>query len=116
METPVTDIDQYIMQFPSEVQEKMREIRTLVHEIAPDAKEKLSWGMPTFTLGKVLIQFAGHKNHIGFYPFPETIVAFREKLTPYKTSKGGIQFPYDKPLPIDLIKEIIAFRVNELNP
>jgi len=109
------NIDAYIAGFPDDIQAKLNEIRTIIRTAAPEAGEKISWGMPTFTLkGKILVQFAAHKAHIGYYPMPETIEAFEAKLTSYKTSKGGIQFPYKDPLPAELIAETVKFRTADL--
>lgn len=109
----VNTIDEYIAQFSPEIQEKLQSLRKVIRETAPDAGEKISWAMPTFTLNGNLVHFAAHKNHIGFYPGPIGIEAFKESLTDFKYSKGAVQFPYSKPLPFDLIREIVAFRVSE---
>jgi uncharacterized protein YdhG (YjbR/CyaY superfamily) len=103
------NIDEYILGFPIEIQKIMNCIRATIHEAAPDAKEKISWGMPTFTLKKILVQFGGFKNHIGFFPGPDTIETFAEELTRYKTSKGTIQFPYKNPIPLELITKIVRY-------
>lgn len=110
--SPVT-IDEYIAQFSPEIQEILQSLRKLIREAAPEAGEKISYQMPTFTLNGNLVHFAAFKNHIGFYPAPSGVEAFQEKLMDYKTSKGAIQFPIDKPLPFDLIREIVTFRVSE---
>jgi len=110
----MNEIDAYIQKFSDDVQERLSIIRTMVKELAPQATERICMRMPTFDLnGKWLVHFAGFEKHIGFYPQPEGIVAFQEKLKDYKTSKGSVQFPLNKPLPLDLIREIIAFRVAE---
>jgi uncharacterized protein YdhG (YjbR/CyaY superfamily) len=106
-------IDEYISAFPPDIQEKLNEMRLTIRKAAPDATEKISYSMPAFTLNGMLVYFAAHKNHLGFYPFTSVIKAFSCELTPYRTSKGGIQFPYKEPLPINLIKQIIEFRVKE---
>ena len=106
-------IDEYIAQFPADVQGKLIEFRRVIIEAAPDATEKITYEMPTFFLYKNLVRFAAFKNHIGFYPAPSGIEAFKDELTAYKNSKGAIQFPIDKPLPLDLIARITAFRVAE---
>lgn len=106
-------IDEYIAQFPPEVQEKLAAVRNTIREAAPEATEKISWQMPTFYLHGNLVHFAAMKKHIGFYPGPSGVAAFAPKLTEYKTSKGAIQFPLNKPLPLDLIREIVTFRVAE---
>lgn len=107
-------IDEYISQFPTAIQQKMNDIRQLAHELIPEVQEKISYGMPTFHIKKNLFYFAGHKAHLGFYPETSPIIAFHDQLTPYKTSKGAIQFPYDQPLPLELIKEIMLFRLSEI--
>ncbi|TCL56153.1 uncharacterized protein YdhG (YjbR/CyaY superfamily) [Hydrogenispora ethanolica] len=110
---PVTTIDEYIRQFPSEVRESLASLRKVIHEAAPDAAEKISWQMPTFVFHGNLVHFAAHKNHIGFYPGTSGIAAFKDRLSEYKNSKGAVQFPIGKPLPYELIREIVAFRVAE---
>jgi uncharacterized protein YdhG (YjbR/CyaY superfamily) len=110
----MNEIDSYIEGFPADVRERLRAIRGIVRELAPQATERICMRIPTFDLnGKWLVHYAGFEKHIGFYPQPEGIVAFKDKLTGYKTSKGTIQFPLDKPLPTDLIREIVAYRVQE---
>ncbi len=109
----VNTIDEYIAQFSPEIQEKLQSLRKVIREIAPDAGEKISWQMPTFILNGNLVHFAANKNHIGFYPGPSGIEAFKERLPEFKYSKGAIQFPYNKPMPFDLIREIVAFRISE---
>ena len=106
--TPET-VDQYIAGFPAEVGEKMSAIRQVIHDTVPDVAEKISCGMATFYKGKKRMHFAGQKRHIGFYPAPATIEAFKDELSGYVTTKGGVQFPYSKPLPLDLITKMIAF-------
>lgn len=110
----MNDIDKYIKDCPKDVQGRLNELRAMIQELAPDATERICMRMPTYDLnGKWLVHFAAFAKHIGFYPQPEGIVAFKEQLKPYKTTKGTIQFPLDEPLPMDLIKEIIIYRVNE---
>lgn len=106
-------IDEYIANFPFELQEKLKMLREVIREAAPEAKEKISYQMPTFVFHGNLVHFAVFKNHIGFYPAPSGIDAFRQELSEYKGSKGAIQFPLDKPLPYPLISEIVKYRVNE---
>jgi uncharacterized protein YdhG (YjbR/CyaY superfamily) len=106
-------IDEYILQFPPEVQEILKNLRKVIKESAPEAKEKISWGMPTYVLHGNLVHFAAHKRHIGFYPAPSGIDTFKQELAQYKTSKGAVQFPMDKPIPYELIKRIVKFRVAE---
>lgn len=106
-------IDEYISKFSPDIQEKLRKLRKVIKEAAPDAEEKISYRMPTFSLHGNLVHFAAFEKHIGFYPAPSGIEAFKEELSEYKTSKGAIQFPIDKPLPYDLISRIVKFRVAE---
>ncbi|CAJ36931.1 iron chaperone [Methanocella arvoryzae] len=106
-------IDEYIAQFPPAVQEKLKTLRKVIKEAAPAAEEKISYRMPTFSLHGNLVHFAAFKKHIGFYPAPSGIEAFKEELADYKTSKGAIQLPIDKPLPYELITRIVKFRVAE---
>ncbi len=103
-------IDAYIAQFPPEVQQKLQALRQVIRQSAPEATEKISWQMPTFFLHGNLVHFAAHQKHIGFYPGAEGIQAFQEKLSAYKTSKGAVQFPFNQPLPSELVGEIVRYR------
>lgn len=107
-------IEEYIAGFPDDIQPKLNEIRDIIRKNAPEAKEKISWGMPTFTQKKNLVHFSGNKHHVGFYPGVEAIEVFKDKLTEYKTSKGAIQFPYSKPLPEKLISEIVKYQIDAI--
>ena len=111
--TTFSSIDEYIETFPTLVQEKLQEIRLTIHESAPDATEAISYQMPTFKLNGNLVHFAAYEHHIGFYPIPTGMEAFKEELSHYKTGKGSVQFPLDQPLPLDLIRRIVEFRVKE---
>jgi len=111
--TTIGTVDEYIEQFPKEVQETLRQIRAVIKRAAPDATERISYRMPTYTRNGNLVHFAGHRNHIGFYPTPSGIDAFKKQLSPYEGSKGAVRFPLDKPLPVDLIERIVKFRVEE---
>lgn len=115
MEVKITyeSIDDYISKFPPEIQEILSTIRKVIKETAPDAIEKISYQMPTFTLHGNLVHFAAFKNHIGFYPTPNGIDAFKEELSVYKGAKGSIQFPLHQPMPYELISKIVKFRVAE---
>lgn len=104
-------IDSYIAEHPESTQKLLQQMRTTIRKAAPDAGEKISYGMPTFTLNGNLVHFAGYKSHIGFYPGAGPINIFANELTAYNTSKGTIQFPIDKPLPLDLVTKITKFRV-----
>ena len=109
-----TSIAEYLEDWPTEIAEILTKIRHVVSEAAPDAIEGISYNMPGFKLHKKpLVYFAAFKNHIGFYPAPSGIEAFEEALKPYKYSKGAIQFPFDKPIPYDLIRRIVKHRVEE---
>jgi len=105
-----TGVDEYIAGFPLHVREMMATMRDAVHEAVPGVKEKISWAMPTFYIKKILVQFAGFKNHIGFFPGPDAIEHFARELSGFKTSKGGIHFPYTEPIPIELVKKIARYR------
>ncbi|HUK85807.1 MAG TPA: DUF1801 domain-containing protein [Candidatus Acidoferrum sp.] len=108
-------IDEYIHTFPKNVQLVLQQIRQAVKDAAPKAEEAISYNMPAFKLNGNLVWFGAFKNHIGFYPRKSAIEAFREKLAIYEISEvqGTVKFPLDKPMPIDLIKEIVKFRVRE---
>ncbi|HLN46022.1 MAG TPA: DUF1801 domain-containing protein [Candidatus Sulfotelmatobacter sp.] len=106
-------IDKYIAMFPKEVQKILENLRQVIRKNAPEAEETIDYGIPTFKLNGNLVHFAAFKSHIGFYPAPSGIEAFKKELSPYKQSKGTIQFPLDKPIPIDLVKKIVEFRVKE---
>jgi len=106
-------IDEYIQQFSAEVQAILEELRKVIKDSAPKAEEKISYQMPTFYLYGNLVHFAAFKNHIGFYPAPTGIEAFKQELSVYKGAKGSVQFPINKPLPYELISEIVKYRVAE---
>lgn len=109
----VKNVDEYIANTPKNVQERLKKIRKAIKKLAPDAKETIAYGIPTFTLNGNLVHFAGYEHHIGFYPTPSGIEVFRKELSVYKGAKGSVQFPLDKPLPLDLIVKIVRFRVKE---
>lgn len=106
-------IDEYIQSFPGNVQKKLTELRKLVREQAPQAQEKITYQIPAFFLNGNLVLFAAFSKHIGFYPTPGAISAFKHKLSKYESAKGSVQFPLDKPLPAGLIRQIVKFRVAE---
>jgi uncharacterized protein YdhG (YjbR/CyaY superfamily) len=112
-QTSPSPIDKYIADTPDEIKEKLEKLCAVIRKAAPGAIEALSYQMPTFKLNGNLVHFAVYKNHIGFYPAPSGIEAFKEELSAYKTSKGAIQFQKDQPLPFDLIEKIVLFRVKE---
>lgn len=104
-------IDEYIAQYPEDIQAILKEIRKVIRAAAPDATEKISYQMPAFDQHGILVYFAAFKKHIGFFPTAEGIAAFEHELSGYKWSKGTIQFPLDKPMPCDLITRIVKHRV-----
>lgn len=106
-------VDEYIAEFPENVQEKLIEMRNAIRRAAPEATEKISYRMPSFVFNGMLVYYAAFKNHIGFYPLTSAIEAFINELSVFKCSKGTIQFPHDKPLPLQLIERITEFRVRE---
>ncbi|WP_338219217.1 iron chaperone [Algoriphagus sp. oki45] len=106
-------VEEYLSWYQGPIREKLDQIRTLLKEVLPEAKEVISYHMPAYRTSEVLVYFAGAKNHLGFYPTNTPIVEFKKELEGYVTSKGAIQFPYNQPLPVDLIKEIAIFRLEE---
>ena len=108
-------ITEYIKAAPKGAQVKLREMRACIRKAAPGATENLKWGMPAFSYRRILVMFAAFKHHIGFYPTPSAVNAFAKNLSGYKTAKGSIQFPLEKPLPLPLIRKITVFRVQESN-
>jgi uncharacterized protein YdhG (YjbR/CyaY superfamily) len=107
------DIDTYIAAFSPEVRKRLQQLREAIHSAAPDASEKISYQMPTFFLHGNLVHFAAWPQHIGLYPMPSALVLFRKELSKYASSKGAVQFPYDQPLPLALIRRMVKFRVQE---
>jgi uncharacterized protein YdhG (YjbR/CyaY superfamily) len=108
------NVDGYITEFPPEIQDKLNQIRKVIRENAPDAVESIAYGMPAYKLNKKpLVYFAGYAKHIGFYATPSGHSAFEVQLSQYKQGKGSVQFPLDQPVPLDLIAEIVRFRVSE---
>ena len=109
------NIDEYIKSFPKDLQDILQKVRYTISTTAPKAIKSISYQIPTFKLnGKNLVHFASLKDHIGFYPTPSGIEAFKKELSQYKWSKGSVQFPVDKPIPYDLIEKIVLFRKKEL--
>ena len=110
----MNDVENYIATFPTEVQQILRQIRILILQTAPNAVEKLAYGMPGYKLnGKPLVYFAGYAKHVGLYATPVAHEAFANELKGYKQGKGSVQFPLNKPMPFDLIKRIIEFKLNQ---
>ena len=105
------NIDEYIADFPADIQARLEKLRTAIHKAAPMAAETISYAIPTFTLDGILVHFAGFKNHIGFYPGSAAIESFKKEVEAFDTSKGTIQFPHDKPIPIGLVSRIVKFRL-----
>jgi uncharacterized protein YdhG (YjbR/CyaY superfamily) len=106
-------VDEYIHLFDPDIQEILQRVRQVIKEAAPEATEKISYQMPTFVYHGNLVYYAAYKKHIGFYPTGSGIEAFKEELSSYKGGKGSVQFPIDKPLPYELIRKIVEFRVVE---
>ena len=109
----INNIDDYIGCFPESTKVLLEQLRSVIHQAAPEAEETISYQMPAFKLNGILVYFAGYKNHIGFYPTGSGISAFAGEFSGYKTSKGTIQFPLNQPLPVNLITRIVRFRVEE---
>lgn len=109
----ISSIDEYIAGFPEDVQAVLKQMRAVIRAAAPHAKEKISYGIPTFYTTENLVHFAGYKSHVGFYPSPSGIEHFKRELAEYELSRGTVRFPLDKPIPYDLVTRITEFRVNE---
>jgi uncharacterized protein YdhG (YjbR/CyaY superfamily) len=107
------NIDEYLSTFPTDVKAKLETLRATIRKAAPKAEEAISYMMPTFKLNGNLVHFAGYKSHIGFYPGAAGITSFLKELKGYETSKGTVQFPLDKPLPLKLVTTIVKFRVEQ---
>jgi len=112
--TAPKNIDEYIAGFPQSVQETLHKLRAIVKEVAPEAEEALKYRMPTFVLRENLVHFAAFENHVGFYPTPSAIEAFKTELKGYESAKGSVQFPHAQPVPFALIKQMVRFRVKEI--
>lgn len=113
MKSEVKTIDEYIATFPEDLQKTLRQVRDTIRKAAPGAEETISYAIPTFKLNGNLVHFAAFKNHIGFYPAPSGIEAFKKELSVYKGAKGSVQFPLGQPIPLTLIVRIVKFRVKE---
>lgn len=107
------NIDDYIAGFPKKIRQRLEQIRAIIRKAAPDAEEAIKYAIPTFVLNGNLVHFAAFKNHIGFYPAPQGIEEFKEELSAYKGAKGSVQFPHDRPIPLDLISRIVKFRAEK---
>jgi len=112
-QTAPKSMDDYIAEFPKDVQEILENIRRTIKKAAPDAEETINYQMPTFTLKGNLVHFAAYNKHVGFYPTPTGIEKFNKELSVYEGAKGSVRFPLDKPIPFDLISKIVKFRVKE---
>ncbi len=113
VKTTFTNTDEYIAMFPADIQAMLQKLRSAIKKAAPGAEEVISYKMPAFKLNGMLVWFAAYKEHIGFYPTASPIKVFKKQLSAYKTSKGAIQFPIDKPIPLALVKDIVKFRLSE---
>ena len=114
MKNKISSIDEYIDTFPEDIQKILKQVRRTIKTVAPEAGEKISYGIPTFTLnGKYLIYFAGWKNHISIYPIPIGDEAFNKEISQYVAGKGTLKFPIDKPMPLKLISKIVKLKVAE---
>jgi len=111
--TAPKDIDEYIARFPDDVQERLETMRSTIGKAAPTAEEAIKYQLPTFILNGNLVHFGAFKNHIGFYAMPSGNEKFRAELSRYDGAKGSVQFPYDEPLPLELVSRIVKFRVQE---
>lgn len=109
----VNSIDEYIGSRPANIQKLLKQIRSTIKKAAPGSEEAIKYGIPTFILNGNLVHFAGYKNHIGFYPAPVGIEAFKDETAKYEAGKGTLQFSLDQPLPLDLISRIVKFRVKQ---
>jgi uncharacterized protein YdhG (YjbR/CyaY superfamily) len=106
-----TDFDDYADRFPTDVQQRLRTMRRTIRKAAPEATEIISYRIPAFRLDGILVWFAAHANHIGFYPGASAIAAFKRELSAYKSAKGSVRFPFDEPLPLALVTRIVKYRV-----
>ena len=109
-----TTVAAYILTAPKEARAMLRQMRTTIRAAAPGATEGLKWGMPAYSLTRILVTFKGYRKHVGFYPTPSAVKAFAGELTGFKTAAGSIQFPLDQPLPVELIRKITMFRLKEI--
>ncbi len=106
-------VDEYIAPFPRSTQTILQEVRQIIKDAAPEAEETISYQMPAFKLNGILVWFAAFKNHIGFFPKASAIEAFRKELADYEVSKGTVRFPLNKPIPAELVRKIVKYRVKE---
>jgi uncharacterized protein YdhG (YjbR/CyaY superfamily) len=111
--TAVTNVNEYIADFPAATRQMLKQLRSAIKETAPEAEEYIGYQMPAYKLHGILVYFAGYKNHIGFYPGTAALEKFSREVEGFKTSKGTVQFPLDQPLPLKLIRDMVKFRVKE---
>ena len=109
------NFEEYFAKFSPEVQERLEALRQTIHKAAPQAEEIISYGMPTFRQKQNLVYYSAAKKHIGFYPTGEAVEAFKDRAAEYVSSKGTLQFPYNKPLPLDLVTDIVQYRVEQVS-
>ena len=112
-ESDSREVDKFIVKYPSDVQQILQKIRGIIREVAPEAKETINYGIPTFTLNGNLVHYSALTSHIGFYPTPSGIEKFKKELSKYEGAKGSVKFPLDQPIPYELIRKITEFRVKE---
>lgn len=110
----ISSIDDYIKEFPKDVQKKLEEVRSTIQKAAPRAQETIKYGIPTFTLDGNLVHFGAYKQHIGFYPTPSAITAFKKELSQYVSAKGSVQFPLNASIPLPLITKIVKWRIQDI--
>lgn len=111
--TKVNSVAEYISGFPKEIQKLLKELRATIIKTVPDAEEVISYQMPAYKYYGMLVYFAGYKNHIGFYPGVSSIEKFKKEIAVFKSAKGSVQFPLDKPLPLQLVTEMVVFKLKE---
>jgi uncharacterized protein YdhG (YjbR/CyaY superfamily) len=111
--TDYKSVDEYISTFPKDIQKTLEQVRQTIKKSAPEAEETINYQIPTFKLNGNLVHFAAFKNHIGFYPAPSGLKAFKKEISNYKSSKGSVQFPINEPIPVSLISKIVKYRVKE---
>lgn len=111
--TPPATVEAYLADFPPEVRERLEALRALIRRVAPEATEKMAYGMPAYHFHGPLVYFGAHARHTGFYPTASGMVFWEGLGQLYKTSKGAVQFPHDRPLPLDLIEKVVRFRMEE---
>ncbi len=107
------NVDEYISVYPEKIRSRLQKLREIIKKAAPEATEKIAYGMPAYAYKGILIYFAAHTNHIGLYPYPSAMEKFRKEIAGYRTSKGTIQLSNDEPLPVSLISDIVKFRIGE---